>query len=817
MSGFVVAASPPTGLCASGWQAALASGFGVGSASGAVPPPGRRPSLTSSSVGSSLPARLSQQARIGVTARATPPSNVPAPASDEYLGTKELSGSNLKRVEGFNVARPGSAGGAFSHSVVPFRKTRSIQTRPSTSPTSTTDGFVGSGVLDGAQELRTMGFAPADQPSHRSTPRTSTRRRSSTSSFAEPAELLILPPVSVPAEGLLHKQLAPPRTSNADQATLAHDPSLPPSPIAGRPLDMSSANSVFLHSPSKLAVRLLAACQEKHAVFDSPIVVKAFNIAAGAHEGQRWQDGESFLRHAAETACILADLGLDDTTVAAGLLHAVLDLTMMTSEVLHRLLPSAVVEMVERVSRMNEVSQLHRAAEGSMDAATTRKLRSMLLSMADVRVVLVKLAERVHSMRTISGCGPSQRAAAAREALELFAPLANRLGVWALKAELEDYAFYTQRPEEYAALKARVTGDGRSITGSLDKLKGALADAGVAAEDLSGRPKNLHGLFQKMQKKGYTMDEIYDVRAVRVIVSSKTDCYAALREVHRLWAPVEGRFKDYIRHSKKNGYQSLHTVVRGDDGVPFEVQIRTAKMHYIAEHGVAAHWRYKEEGGLAALSDSGSLDESLDVVTEAHVAFARWLITWELELADKKCRPTGSPEQDNALSALASEMACSFPEHSKHCPFRGLQMGRPEQPSLDASPVYCVIVHRAEGHGESHTELRELPAGTTTSGLLASGALGNPVGKQLLVNHRHEAARGQTLLHMGDQVEVVDEAPAEAPGIELDWQELPGDLLEDALPSPAVPDDLEQQRQRFNHLFYEATPARKGSSMQPAA
>eukprot|EP00873_Tetraselmis_striata_P037498 jgi/Tetstr1/457762/TSEL_044307.t1 len=763
MSGFVVAASPPTGLCASGWQAALASGFGVGSASGAVPPPGRRPSLTSSSVGSSLPARLSQQARIGVTARATPPSNVPAPASDEYLGTKELSGSNLKRVEGFNVARPGSAGGAFSHSVVPFRKTRSIQTRPSTSPTSTTDGFVGSGVLDGAQELRTMGFAPADQPSHRSTPRTSTRRRSSTSSFAEPAELLILPPVSVPAEGLLHKQLAPPRTSNADQATLAHDPSLPPSPIAGRPLDMSSANSVFLHSPSKLAVRLLAACQEKHAVFDSPIVVKAFNIAAGAHEGQRWQDGESFLRHAAETACILADLGLDDTTVAAGLLHAVLDLTMMTSEVLHRLLPSAVVEMVERVSRMNE------------------------------------------------------RAAAAREALELFAPLANRLGVWALKAELEDYAFYTQRPEEYAALKARVTGDGRSITGSLDKLKGALADAGVAAEDLSGRPKNLHGLFQKMQKKGYTMDEIYDVRAVRVIVSSKTDCYAALREVHRLWAPVEGRFKDYIRHSKKNGYQSLHTVVRGDDGVPFEVQIRTAKMHYIAEHGVAAHWRYKEEGGLAALSDSGSLDESLDVVTEAHVAFARWLITWELELADKKCRPTGSPEQDNALSALASEMACSFPEHSKHCPFRGLQMGRPEQPSLDASPVYCVIVHRAEGHGESHTELRELPAGTTTSGLLASGALGNPVGKQLLVNHRHEAARGQTLLHMGDQVEVVDEAPAEAPGIELDWQELPGDLLEDALPSPAVPDDLEQQRQRFNHLFYEATPARKGSSMQPAA
>jgi len=720
----------------------------------------------------------------------------------------DLSGP--QRVEGFNVTRPGSS--SFTHSVVPFpsslRKCRSITSRPSTSPTSTTYGFVDSEVVEHL-EADFARLSPSSKSGHHRS--ASFSHANSEDADMEGSSMVVIPPmVSVPAEGLLHKQLL----SREQPAQRFDSPTLPPSPIAGRPLSMSAD---FLHSPSELAVNLLSACQEKHPVFNSSVVTRAFNIAAGAHEGQTWQDGEAFIIHAVETACILGDLGLDETTVAAGLLHNVLDITMMTPQTLGSLLPSSVTEMVERVSRMSQVSKLHRHHAGGMDEATTRKLRAMLLSMADVRVVLVKLAERVHSMRTLGSLDDAQRLAAAHEALEVFAPLANRLGVWALKAELEDYAFYTLHPAEYAQLKARVAGDAgsSSITGSLDTLKGALNTAGVSTEDLSGRPKNLHGLFQKMCKKGYTMDEIYDVRAVRVIVGSKTDCYAALREVHRLWEPVEGRFKDFIRHSKKNGYQSLHTVVRGDDGLPFEVQIRTAKMHYIAEHGVAAHWRYKEEGTNLfddSIDEAGAstTSSSPDIVTEAHVAFARWLITWELELADKKCRPTGSPEQDTALSSLQHEV-CSFPAHSEHCPFRSLQMGRPAQPSLDHSPIYCVVVYHGENHGESHTELRELPAGTTAAALLESGALGEQharvgEGKQVLVNH--QPVEHSTVLHMGDQVEVVEMPDTSA--VELDW-ELHGDLLEDAAPAyPSAP-TLDEQRQRFNQLFY----AREGSTPLP--
>jgi len=532
------------------------------------------------------------------------------------------------------------------------------------------------------------------------------------------------------------------------------------------------------------------------------------------------------MSHAVGTACVLADLGLDEVTVAAGLLHGVLDKTGIGADQIIELIPGEdLPEMVQRVARLSEISELNHLECFADDDLALQRLRAMLLSMADVRVVLVKLAERLHTMRTISLLAPEEQRCLAKEALQVFAPLANRLGVWGLKAELEDLAFRTLHPDEHAALEAKVR-DGihaMKITASLDKLKCALDAAGIHTEDLSGRSKNLYSLYRKMQKKGYGMDQIYDVRAVRIIVGSKADCYEALRQVHQLWEPVAGRFKDYIRLKKRNGYQSLHTVVTGDDGLPIEVQIRTAKMHYIAEHGVAAHWRYKE----------GETACGPDAATEAHVEFARWLISWELELQDKKCRPSGSPEHDRTLAALHGEL-CRFPEHNKACPFHSLQTGGPQAPDEGTSPVYCVVVHHGPEGGDGsrpcsaisplRTELLELPPGTTTGQLLRDGALGPPSlleGKRLLVNHCAEAAPGETPIRMGDQVEVVYEPLPTAEELNP-WDllvEQPEELGRESLAvgagggcSSGPVEDLETRRRVFDDLYYSGL-ARRGWTM----
>ena len=230
------------------------------------------------------------------------------------------------------------------------------------------------------------------------------------------------------------------------------------------------------------------------------------------------------------------------------------------------------------------------------------------------------------------------------------------ISLHAADACAERVTWYVQvlHPREHAELEGKLHESQRrgALEQCLDVVKHSMEERGIAYEDLSGRPKNLYGVFKKMQQKGYTLDEIYDVRALRVIVKSKQDCYRVFSEVTKQWPMVEGRFKDYIRSQKPNGYQSLHVVVRGPDGIPIEVQIRTHKMHYIAEYGLAAHWRYK---GTAELQDQ---------VVQQKITWARFLISWQHEIDDKKCRPTGSPPRGTSLTQL-----CLFPQHSSDCKF----------------------------------------------------------------------------------------------------------------------------------------------------
>eukprot|EP00803_Ostreobium_quekettii_P007022 evm.model.scf_10EXC.3 EVM.evm.TU.scf_10EXC.3 scf_10EXC:21434-23168(+) len=261
----------------------------------------------------------------------------------------------------------------------------------------------------------------------------------------------------------------------------------------------------------------------------------------------------------------------------------------------------------------------------------------MLVAISDARVVLIKLADRLHNMRTLGALRANKQARVADETLRVFAPLAERLNAWSLKSELEDLAFGVLEPDRKAALRAEYEGIMESrrdsdLGGALERLKAGLEGEGVVWEDISGRRKSLYGVARKMERKGYeSMSEVPDLLALRVVVRSKVDCYAVLRKVHQLWRAVPGRLKDYIRNPKANGYQSIHEDVQAPDGSTFEVQIRTDKMHYIAEHGLAAHWRYKEAG------EAGSVSEFV----AARTLWSQYVLGWVLEVNDKKLRPSG--------------------------------------------------------------------------------------------------------------------------------------------------------------------------------
>ncbi len=333
---------------------------------------------------------------------------------------------------------------------------------------------------------------------------------------------------------------------------------------------------------------------------DFQLIEKAYHFARRAHEGQFRDSGDVFFRHPYEVAKILADLELDVTTIAAGLLHDVLEDTEVTREELEEEFGPEIVHLVDGVTKLSKIpfqtKEEHQA----------QSLRKMFLAMAeDLRVVLIKLADRLHNMRTLRHLPPERQQKVAKETLEIYTPLAHRLGMWSLKWEMEDLALRYLDPEGYYDLVGRIAKKRQEREGELEEimktLRERLNEVGIHAE-IQGRPKHFYSIYQKMKRQGEDLSEIYDLVAVRVIVDSIKDCYGVLGLVHTMWKPIPGRFKDYIAMPKSNMYQSLHTTVIGPRGEPLEIQIRTWEMHRIAEKGIAAHWLYKEGGKAGATS-----------------------------------------------------------------------------------------------------------------------------------------------------------------------------------------------------------------------
>jgi len=368
--------------------------------------------------------------------------------------------------------------------------------------------------------------------------------------------------------------------------------------------------------------RLLSKIETYYPKFDRKLIERAYFFAQGAHAGQFRNSGEAFIEHPLEVACILAELELDMTTLIAGLLHDVVEDTRVTLEEIEAQFGPEVSFLVSGVTKLGRIEFKNK------EESHAENLRRMFLAMArDVRVILIKLADRLHNMRTLNHHPVSKQREIAQETLEIFAPLAHRLGIYKIKSEIEDLAFRYLEPEKYYDLVDRIAKKRREredyINLVISKLRDKLVEAGIDAE-ISGRPKNLYSIYHKMTTQNKSLAEIYDLIAVRVIVNTVRDCYATLGIVHTMWKPIPGRFKDYIAMPKPNMYQSLHTTLVGPFGQPFELQIRTYDMHRTAEYGIAAHWKYKEGG------------KPSDVQFEEKLSWLRQIIEWQHELRDAK-------------------------------------------------------------------------------------------------------------------------------------------------------------------------------------
>ena len=350
---------------------------------------------------------------------------------------------------------------------------------------------------------------------------------------------------------------------------------------------------------------------------DEAMLAKAFRFASEAHEGQCRKSGEPFVAHPVEVAIILADLRMDVETLCAALLHDTVEDTSVTRDQVEAEFNPQVAQLVEGVTKITRIEVESLTDE---QAATIRK---MFVAMSkDIRVIVIKLADRLHNMRTLGALREDRRIFKARETLEIYAPIAHRLGINNIKWELEDLSFYYLEPNKFKQISRMVTESRSEREGYLDQIISILHDemekVNIQAQ-IMGRPKHLYSIYQKMTKKGKGFSEIYDLIAVRVIVKSVKDCYSALGAVHTLWHPMPGRFKDYIAMPKFNMYQSLHTTVIGPAGRPLEVQIRTEDMHRQSEYGVAAHWRYKGVNQGAQTSEMwlGRLRELLEDTTHS--------------------------------------------------------------------------------------------------------------------------------------------------------------------------------------------------------
>ena len=343
--------------------------------------------------------------------------------------------------------------------------------------------------------------------------------------------------------------------------------------------------------------RLIALCEKKYPQDKVELIKRASDFAKRAHEGQKRESGEPYYTHPEAVAIQLANMGMDAETVAAGLLHDVVeDGDNITVEQLRELFGDDIAGMVDGVTKLTKTG--NKSDMQTREDRQAENLRKMYLAMAnDVRVVIIKLADRLHNMRTLGICSQEKKQRKSRETLDVYAPLADRFGMGAIKVELEDLCFEYLYPEECRKLQALIEPQQiermRLLNSAMKAIGEALDKAGIKCE-ISGRRKHIYSIYRKLKKYNKGLSEIYDLVAIRVIVNTINDCYAALGVIHSLWKPVPGRFKDYIAMPKTNMYQSLHTTLFSEMGMPFEVQIRTQQMHRTAEYGIAAHWLYKE-------------------------------------------------------------------------------------------------------------------------------------------------------------------------------------------------------------------------------
>lgn len=354
---------------------------------------------------------------------------------------------------------------------------------------------------------------------------------------------------------------------------------------------------------------------------DMELIHRAYKLAFEAHKEQRRESGEPYIIHPLEVACILAEMGLDTSTITAGLLHDVIEDTDYTYEQICELFSVEIANLVEGVSKLGKIKYK------SKEEQQADNVRKMLLAMArDIRVILIKLADRLHNMRTLKYMPENKQKEKAKEVLDIFAPLAHRLGISKIKWELEDLALRYLQPTKYYEL-VKLISDKRAereeqINHIISQLKLHLNMVSIKA-DIEGRPKHFYSIYRKMETKSKNIDQIFDLTAVRILVDDIGSCYAALGIVHTMYKPIPGRFKDYIAMPKPNMYQSLHSTVIGPFGKPFEIQIRTYDMHKTAEYGIAAHWKYKESDGEG---DGSALDSKL--------SWLREMLEWQGETSD---------------------------------------------------------------------------------------------------------------------------------------------------------------------------------------
>ena len=378
--------------------------------------------------------------------------------------------------------------------------------------------------------------------------------------------------------------------------------------------------------PNRLYDMLIARIRKYHPSTDVSMIEKAYKLAVKAHGDQRRKSGEPYIIHPLWVAIILADLEMDKETIAAGMLHDVVEDTKFTEEDIRREFGDEVALLVDGVTKLGRLSYSSDKLE-----VQAENLRKMFLAMAkDIRVIIIKLADRLHNMRTLQFMTPAKQKEKAKETMDIYAPIAQRLGISKIKTELDDLALKYSQPEVFYDLvnqiNARKTEREEFVEPFVEEVSTHMKNANIKAE-VNGRVKHFFSIYKKMVNQDKTVDQIYDLFAVRIIVESVKDCYAALGVIHEMYTPIPGRFKDYIAMPKPNMYQSLHTTLMSSVGQPFEIQIRTEEMHKTAEYGIAAHWKYKE-------SNDGK--KSVEAQEEEKLSWLRQILEWQRDMSDNR-------------------------------------------------------------------------------------------------------------------------------------------------------------------------------------